>query len=174
MPLIDFDRIKRAVMLDEKVYAEIANDKEGLPPAVVVVVLATILGALWLIIGTMGLGLIIVLLTLIAWVIMAGVMHITAKVLGGKADFISYLKALGLGEAPAALGVIPFIGGLIGAVWSIVCYVVATKVVHQLSTGKSIIVAVLPILMAVLVVVVGIVLWQLGVFGAGLPIDEGY
>ncbi|ODS41897.1 MAG: hypothetical protein MSIBF_00600 [Candidatus Altiarchaeales archaeon IMC4] len=171
MQMIDIDRIKRAVMMDEKVYAEIASDKEALPQAVVVVVLAMIIGGLSGIILSGGLYLLLVPLLIVTWVIITGIMHIIAKVLGGKADFVSYLKAIGFGQAPGALEVIPYLGLLIGVVWSVAGCVVATKSVHQLSTGKAVVVVFVPVAILAIVLLVVAVLIGIG-FGAFYAMED--
>ncbi len=125
MPLFDIERIKRAVSLDEKVYAEIAKDKEGLNQAVVVVLLAATISQILSIVLSGGFGILFLIPALVfilaVWVIGTGIMHILAKLLGGKAQFMDYLKATGFGYAPSALGIIPIIGLLIGGLWAFVC-----------------------------------------------------
>ena len=151
MQYIDFKRIERVLKLDKTVYKEIRDDKDAMTPAIIVLLLAEVIGSIWSILMSFGLGLIAVVIgALIGWVIGTGILHIIAKLFGGKSSYTGYLKAMGYAEAPMALGVIPILGSLIGGLWALVCIIYATKEAHELSLGKAIAVVFIP--MAVLVI----------------------
>ncbi|MCX6006579.1 MAG: Yip1 family protein, partial [Chloroflexi bacterium] len=63
----------------------------------------------------------------LGWFIGAGILHLIAKALGGKSSFKGYMYATAYTRVPAVLTFIPFIGGLIGGLWSLACLVVATR-----------------------------------------------
>lgn len=145
MEYIDFKRIERVIKLDKAVFKEIRDDEKAMGQAIAVLLLAVIIGSIWGIISSMGVFLVFILIVVpIAWVISTGIYHILAKALGGKATFKGYLKVLGYAEAPVALGVIPILGTVVGGLWSFVCAIVATREAHELSTGKAVLVIVIP------------------------------
>jgi len=143
--------------LDKTVFKEIRDDKEGFKQALVVVILAALIGNIWAITSSMGLLLVAVLIGApIGWLIYGGILHIIAKLLGGKATYKGYLSVLGYAEAPTALGIIPIIGAPIGWIWGLVCAIYATRDVHELSTGKAAAVVLIPV--AVITVIVALIL----------------
>lgn len=149
MALIDFKRIKRVLATDKTVFKEIAEDRNALTEALIVVVLSIFIGSIWdvLISGYILSTLMFMLVGIpIGWVISGGILHILAKILGGKASYANYLKVVGYSTAPEFLGIIPIVGSVIGALWSIKCLWYATKEVHELSWMKAAIVVGLPML----------------------------
>lgn len=167
MSLLDIGRIKRVVTLDEKVYKEIRDDKEALKQAVVIVLLAAFIGSIWSIIFTLGLGLILVILTPVILAIWTVILHVIAKILGGKASFKGYMNTIFFGYTPVALGIIPFVGSFVGGIWVLACQVIATKSAHELSLVKAIIVVLIPIIIiGISILVIGVILWQIGIFSA--------
>jgi len=85
MPLLDTKRIGKVLKLDKTVFKEIRDDKEGFKQALVVVILAALIGNIWAITSSMGLLLVAVLIGApIGWLIYGGILHIIAKLLGGK------------------------------------------------------------------------------------------
>ncbi len=152
---IDFKRIERALKLDKTIYKEIRDDKDAMTPAIIVLLLAAVIGNLWSIVASLGLGLIAVVIGVpICWVIGTGILHIIAKLFGGKSSYSGYLKAMGYAEAPMALGVIPILGNFIGGLWALVCVICATKESQELSWGKAIAVVFIPIVILVIVALI--------------------
>ncbi len=163
MGLFDVERIRRVVMLDEKVYKEIRDDEEATVQALVVLLLASIIGGIWSIITAPWIGLIFIVIGVpIILFIGTAILHVIAKLLGGKAGFMGYLRVLCYTQAPNALGIIPLIGSIIGSLWVLVCEVIATKSAHELSLGRAITVVLLPVIVLVLIIF-AVVLWQLGI-----------
>ena len=166
MAYVDFERIKKVVKLEPSVYKEIAKDKNAMLQAVIVLYAASLISALWEIMRTRGDTLLwIVIFTPIGWVIGTGILHIIAKILGGKASFEEYLKVTGYSEAPSALGIVPVLGTFVGGIWSLACLYVATKEVHSLSSGKALIAILVPLVLLLLFVIVAVII-GIGLFGA--------
>lgn len=111
----------------------------------------------------------------VGWIIIAGVLHIVAKALGGNGTFESMLLLMGFANLPnifqAPVGLIAFLsgglsslmiftglGGLLG-LWILALDVIAIREAHDFSTGRAIATLVLPI---VVIVVLALVL--VGVF----------
>jgi len=89
-----------------------------------------------------------VILLPIGWFIGAGILHLIAKALGGKSRFKGYMYATGYATAPRILAFIPFLGGIIAALWSLACLVVATRETQEFSTGKAILTILIPVIAA--------------------------
>ncbi len=172
MQYIDFKRIERVLKLDKTVYKEIRDDKDALVPALAVLLLSAVIGGLWSILASFGLALVAVVIgTPIGWVIGTGILHIIAKLFGGKSTYTGYLKAMGYAEAPMALGVIPFVGSFIGGIWSLVCVIYATKEAQEISMGKAIAVVLIPVvLLVILALIAG--MYFISMFGGMYP--RGY
>jgi len=96
----------------------------------------------------------------ILWVVIAGILHVVAKILGGKGAFTEMLVLLGFAMLPnifqAPIGLIAFLsGGLTGAfiaiglggilaIWVLILDVLAIREAHKFSTGRAIATLVLP------------------------------
>ena len=113
--------------------------------------------------------------TLVASFIALGIMHLLAKLFGGKAGFKEYYRTMGVGYVGMWISVIPILGpmitGLIG-LWYIVVNYSVLKAVHKLSTLKAVIVIGIPVIIGL---VAGVVLAATfaamfaGLLGSGLP-----
>ncbi len=90
----------------------------------------------------------------IGWFIGTGILHLIAKALGGKSSFKGYMYALGYTTAPRVLAFIPFLGGIIGGLWSLVCVVVATRETQEFSTGKAILTLAIPVIACVILAII--------------------
>ena len=108
----------------------------------------------------------------ISWLAIAGILHLVAKVLGGKGTFTEMLLLMGFAtlpnifQAPIGLTAILY-GGLAGvfiavglggilAIWVLILDVLAIREAHKFSTGKAIATLVLPLvaLMALAFIIV--------------------
>ena len=174
MAYIDFKRIERVVKLDKTVFKEIRDDKNALGQALVVLLVAAKLGSIWSIISTLGVFLVIIVIAApIGWVIWTGILHIIAKLFGGKATYTGYLKVMGYAEAPMALGVIPIVGSMVGGLWSLVLAVYATKDAQEISMGKAIAVIMIPVAIVVILSLLFSML-MMGMLGALSPVSSSY
>jgi len=118
----------------------------------------------------------------IGWVVIAGIFHVAAKVLGGKGAFTEMLVLMGFAMLPnifqAPIGLIAiFSGGLTGAliaiglggilaIWVLILDVLAIREAHKFSTSRAIATLVLPF--AVLVVL-AFILMIVGIFLISMP-----
>ena len=109
----------------------------------------------------------------IGWVVIAGILHVVAKVLGGKGAFTEMLVLMGFAMLPnifqAPIGLIAiFSGGLTGAfiaiglggilaIWVLILYVLAIREAHKFSTGRAIATLVLPFVVLMVLVFVLII-----------------
>jgi hypothetical protein len=162
MTYFDIKRIERVLKLDKTVFKEIRDDKDGVGQGLVVLWLSAIIGGIWGVILSQGMALIGILIILpIGWAVGTGIFFLLAKLFGGKSSFQGYLAVLGYAQAPRALGIIPFLGDLVGGIWVFVAAVIATREAHGISTGKAVAVILIPvvitlIILAILIAILGL------------------
>ncbi|MEA2074848.1 MAG: Yip1 family protein [Euryarchaeota archaeon] len=114
----------------------------------------------------------------ISWVVIAGILHIVAKVLGGEGAFTEMLVLMGFAMLPnifqAPIGLVALLsGGLTGAfiamglggilaIWVLILDVLAIREAHKFSTGRAIATLILPFViltvLAFILIIVGIFL----------------
>lgn len=116
---------------------------------------------------------------MIGWVIMAGVLHLVAKVLGGKGTFEGMLLLMGFATLPnifqAPVGLIAFFsGGLSGltislglgallGLWILALNVIAIREAQGFTTGKAIVTLILPVVLLVILALVLVAIFLLAV-----------
>ncbi len=95
-----------------------------------------------------------------AFFIVAGIIYLLARALGGTGSFLEHSWLLSLVFVPIqavsdVAGVIPFLGGLVGAllgIYSVVLYVFATASAHRMTLGRATVAVLIPgIVLAALV-----------------------
>lgn len=146
------DRLIGAATLDVPTYEEVEHDRNATGQAAAVVAIAAAAGA----IGAWGSGVGIigaVIASFVGWIVWAFVTLLVGTYLfKGNADMGEMLRALGFANAPGILyvvGILPFIGGLIGPVvwlWMLVCGVVAIRQALDFSTGQAVATALIGLL----------------------------
>jgi hypothetical protein len=117
-------------------------------------------------------------LAFIGFFLMAGILHVVARMFGGVSPFLQYayvlsLVAVPLGMASAVAGIIPALHGLLQllvGLYEIYVLVLATAAAHRLTLGKAAAVVLIPLaivfaLLALLVVLLGAAL--LAAFATG-------
>jgi hypothetical protein len=93
--------------------------------------------------------------------VMAGLVYLVARMLGGGGTFLEHAYLLALAYVPlqmiaSVMGLVPVLGGLVAAaviIYMLVLIVMAISAAHRLTIGSSIVAAVLPVLVAVVVIV---------------------
>lgn len=146
------ERFVGAMKLDEKTFEEVEHDTGAMGQAVTVVVIAAVAAG----IGNLsygGLSGIVVgtVTALIAYAVWAALVYVIGtKVMpepATSADFAQTFRVIGFAAAPGifrVLGIIPFLGWLIGfavGVWMLIAMVVAVRqVLDYTSTAKALVV----------------------------------
>ena len=143
------DRVMRAVKLDPTVYREVSADDTKTTEAMLVVAIAAAIGGLGTLIGSGNFSfggwiLSIALAPTLGLGITTGVLWIIGKLFSGKAQFIEMFRPLGYAYTPSALSIVPFIGGLVGGIWSLVCAVVAVRESEEVTTGSAAAIVLIP------------------------------
>ena len=102
--------------------------------------------------------------TFVGWVIWSAVTYfVGTSVFGGVADMGEMLRVIGFAYAPQILSIIPCIGGLVGAIWSLIAGFVAVRQGLDLDNTK----AFLTIVIGFVVYIVGAVIVGLFIGGVG-------
>ena len=174
-----FERIIGVFKLDKTVFADVEHDESATSQAAIVVaivaalsVVGSVLQMLFTLVrgGEMQLGATVLtvvvtfVVTFLNWGIWAAVTYfVGTKVFKGEATMGEMLRVIGFAYAPRMLSVIPCIGGVIGAIWSLIASYFAIKEGLDLDDTGTIV----TILVGWLVtVVIGFILGLLGVGGA--------
>ena len=97
----------------------------------------------------------------IFFVIGVGIFHLIAKLLGGEGQFDKYAYLIATFQAPisiasSVLAFVPVLGGCIGllvSIYSIVLAYFATKVNYGLSSGRAIVVVLVPVIVLFLLAI---------------------
>jgi len=162
------DRVVRAVKLDSTLYKEVSADETKTTEAMIVVAIAAAIGGLGLAIGPgnfrFGSWLLsIILAPTLGLAIGTGILWLIGKLFSGKAQFMEMFRPLGYAYAPSALAIIPWIGSLVGWVWSLVCAVIAVRESEEVSTGSAAAIVLIPavvgfILAVILILIAGMAL----------------
>ena len=156
------DRIVRAIRLDWTVFREIAQDREALKQAAIIVVVVSFLAALGgaggLLIaqvdaGTAFLGFFVDWIVngiLIGWIGWSILTYLVGTILfKGQTDIQEMLRVLGYASAPRLLGLlgfIPCIGWIFpfaGMILSLIAGVIAIREAMEFDTGKAIVTVVI-------------------------------
>ncbi len=148
-------RIQRAVKLEEGVYEEIGNDDDATIQAMVVVAIAALISGLGTLIGpgrfrVGGWILGAILAATIGLAIGAGIIFLISRLFKAQGGFIQLFRSLGYAYAPAALGIIPIIGGIVGGVWSVVLAIRAVKETQSVSQGAAVAIVLIPVAIVLL------------------------
>jgi hypothetical protein len=154
-----FERILRVFKLDRRVFREIENDPSATSQAAVVVALvalSAVIGTLLLLpfqlvfpflrpddrgIGGILLSVVLAIITaFVNWFIWSAATYVVGtQLFKGRGSFTGMLRVLGFAYAPRMLGIIPCIGELIGAIWSLVAGYFAIREGHDLDDGRTIV-----------------------------------
>jgi len=98
----------------------------------------------------------------VGFFLLAGLVYLAAKLVGGVGTFLEHTYVLVLVYVPLQMiasgaGLFPVLGGLMAAaaaaIYLLVLIVMAISTVHRLSVGTSILVAILPVILAVVAIV---------------------
>lgn len=144
------------IKLNEKVMGDVAKDQKATGMAVLFIAIAGVAMA----IGTfMWMGIIFYpIAVLIGSFIGVGILHLFAKLFGGKGAFMDLYRVFGIGYILSWISVIPVVGPMISGIaglWMIVVSIIAVRKVHSLSTGKAVAVVLIPVVIAI---VLGVIL----------------
>lgn len=152
-------RIAGVFKLNPSTFEDIEHDQSATSQAALVVLIVAIMAALgngfssYFTRGSFTGNFISALIwTFVGWFLWSLVSYLVGTSLfGGKATLDEMLRVIGFAYAPQVLAIIPCIGGLIGAIWSLVAGFIAIRQGLDLDNTK-----------ALLTVVVGFLVYILG------------
>lgn len=141
------DRIIGVFKLDVPTFEEIEHDETATTQAALIVGVVAVLnslgGALW---ASMSDGAVTDQLitgfisTFAGWVAWAAItLWIGTRLFDGVADMGEMLRVIGFAYAPQVLGIVPCLGWLVGAIWSLVAGFVAVRQGLDLDNGKALV-----------------------------------
>jgi hypothetical protein len=78
----------------------------------------------------------------------AGILHLMLLLLGGaRRDFEATLRVVSFAQATSVVFLVPFCGQFVGAVWTLVLYVIGLAQAHEIGAGKALAAVLLPIVL---------------------------
>ncbi len=167
-----FNRIMGVFKLDVNTFEEVEHDETATSQAAIVVGLVALLSAL----GS-GLGasfsegnfwtsfISTFIWAFVGWFLWAGVSYLVGTSLfGGQATLGEMLRVLGFAQAPQLLGIIPCLGGLVGAIWELIAGFIAIRQGLDLDNTKAFLTALIGFV--VLMIGYAIIFSMLGIGGA--------
>ncbi len=135
-------RMIRAAKLDVDLYETVEADRGYTGEAFTIVLVTSLLWGVgqWVLPNTSFWGSVVggVVGAIVGWVIWAILTTIVGKQLGGTTDTGEMLRVLGYASSPMALGIVPGVGHVVGAVWALVAAVVAVRQGLDFTTGKAV------------------------------------
>lgn len=107
---------------------------------------------------------------LIVLYIVAGVAQVMLMIVRGqKYGYDTTTRAVAFAHGPAVFTIVPYVGPLIGGIWSIVLAIIGLRETHETTTGKAAAAVLLPlVLLAFLVVILGILIAAFGIMSTRL------
>lgn len=100
-----------------------------------------------------------IIIVLFIW---SGILHLFLMMAGGaKAGFEATFRAAAYSNGPLILNVIPFCGGVIAWIWSIVLVIIGLREAQKASTGKAVFAALAPLVLCCGLMLAGMVMMGL-------------
>lgn len=165
------NRIIGVFRLDPNTFEEVEHDTTATGQAAIIVLIVAVLSAIGSGLGAnvagggtfVGNFLSTLVWTFIGWVLWSAVSYfVGTSLFGGQADLGEMLRVIGFAYSPQFLGIIPCIGVLVGAIWSLIAGFIAVRQGLDLDNTK----AFLTILVGFLVYIIGQAI--LGLFIGGV------
>lgn len=160
------ERVQRVLRLDSAVFTEIADDEDAIGPAIGIAALASAIAGITgqgNFVGRIVGGAIGAVIGLFIW---TAIIFAMSKAFGGNASYGQLVRPLGYSSAPYALAIVPVLGAVIGAIWSLIIQIRAVREVNQVGDGTAIAIVLIPfgilfVLGIILAVVAGLALLSL-------------
>jgi len=140
-----FNRIIGVFKLDVNTFEEIEHDESATVQAAIVVAIVALLAGLGsgmsasyanrsFLSGFLG----TLIWAFIGWILWSAVSYfVGTSFFGGKATLNEMLRVIGFAQAPQLLGIIPCVGGVIGAIWALIAGFIAIRQGLDLDNTKA-------------------------------------
>ena len=83
-------------------------------------------------------------------------MHLMLLIVGVKNGFEATFRVISYSQATQVLGLIPFIGGVIGGVWLAIVQFIGLRAIHEISYLKVLMAFLIPVVVLILIMVIAI------------------
>ena len=111
--------------------------------------------------AALGFIIALVIFGTISLLIAGAIIHICAKIVGGKGDYTATVRAFSLSGTPmAAIGWIPFLGFL-APIWVFILMVMGIRDYHDISTIRAVIAVLLPAIVIIILAVLGLMFFMI-------------
>ena len=136
--------------LEPGISEEIAADPNGTRQGLIVFVVGNAAASIWL----LPIILITVPIGLLVTAIYAGLLCLLSRLFSNDVPpYPNWFRTLLFTSAPSALGIIPFIGGVVGGIYVLVLQVVAIRDLARITTGAAVVVWLVVVLLPLMLVV---------------------
>lgn len=170
------DRIMGVFRLNPATFEEVEHDRTATGQAALVVAIVAILAAIGAGFAAQLAGASFIanfisalIWTFLGWLVWAAISFFVGTTLfNGKATLDEMLRVIGFAYAPQMLAIIPCIGGLIGAIWSLIAGFIAVRQGLDLDNTR----ALLTILVGFVVYIIGSILINVLVGGAAALLGQ--
>jgi hypothetical protein len=97
--------------------------------------------------------------------IWSGILHLILIIFGwNKENYESSFRLVAYSDGPSFFKIIPIVGDIVSVVWQVVLVIIGIREVHKTTTGKAVLVVLLPLL-AFCLCCCGIIFWIIGLAG---------
>ncbi len=139
-----FDRIVGVFRLDKNVFEMIEHDLNATSQAALVVLLVALLNGFANIFTSrqnfFSSFITSVIWAFVGWIVWAAITYfVGTRFFGGQADLSEMLRVTGFAQAPLMLGIIPCIGGIVGALWALAAMFIAVRQGLDIDDSKTLI-----------------------------------
>ena len=86
----------------------------------------------------------------------SGIMHLMLLIVGVKKGFEATFRVISYSQATQILGLIPFIGGMIGGFWLFIVQFIGLRAIHEISYLKVLMAFLIPVVVLILIMVIAI------------------
>jgi len=87
----------------------------------------------------------------------SGIIHLMLLIVGGgRNGFEATFRVISYSQATQVLGLIPFIGGMIGGVWLAIVQFIGLRAIHEISYLKMVIAFLIPVVILILILAMAI------------------
>jgi len=153
-----FGTVKK-VMLEPSATFEDMKREGGIGTPLVFALIITAIASIWSIIFTVGMAIPGVLIgAVIGPFIGAAIVHVMLMILGAaKHGYETTYRTMCYSSAPQVLGIIPFLGLLVGGIWSLVALIIGVSKSQETTTLKAAVAVILPavVIACVMVILLG-------------------
>lgn len=103
--------------------------------------------------------LVFLLSTLIGWAISTAVLHLLLLIVGGARKGMSTTAlVLAYASAPQVFNVVPWLGGWVASIWSLVLLIVGLSQAHETDTWRAVLAVFLPLLLCCGIILLAVLL----------------